>query len=59
MLDQYKKVQKSDNKEHVGPNSGLKEGVQCMLVKFFARKAAWLTFTQIAPQQRFADPAAQ
>ena len=23
----------------------VKEGVQCMLVKFFARKAAWLKFT--------------
>ena len=34
-----------------GPWNEVKEGVQCMLVKFFALKAAWVTFTQVVPHQ--------
>ena len=37
----------------------VKDGVQCLLIKFFARKAAWLKFTQIVPHQKLADPAMQ
>ena len=44
-------VQRKTKEKVKGP-LGLKEGVQCMLEKFFARKASWLQFTQIVPHQR-------
>ena len=41
-----------------GSSGLLKEGVQCMLVKFMARKEAWLKFTEIVPHPRLPDAAA-